>query len=139
MQKKRRLLVNRKGINFALVRDCRSAWEVGRGLLGAEEPAINENNLFEGVLLRIPAWRQKFSGLINSIHMIGMKYPISVFWISDGIIVDKILAVPGWHIYSSSHPASEVLELPEAAFEKLNIGDSLKISETDCSISTRMK
>ena len=137
MKKKRRLLINKKDINFALVSECRTVWETGRGLLGAAEPAIDENNLFEGVLLRIPAWRQKFSGLINSIHMIGMKYPISVFWISDSKIVDKVLAVPGCHIYSPSHPASDVLELPKSAFDKLNIGDSLIISDIDGSISTR--
>lgn len=137
MIKNRRLLINKNGINFALVNDCRTAWEIGKGLLGAEEPALDENNLFEGLLLRIPAWRQKFSGLINSIHMIGMRYPISVFWISDCRIVDKVLAVPGCHIYSPSHPASAVLELPEAAFDKLDVGDSLKISDIDCLISTQ--
>ena len=137
MKKENRLLISKNGENIALVRDCRTAWEIGIGLIGTKESAHNENKLYEGVLLRIPVWRQKFSGLVNSIHMIGMKYPISVFWISGSRIVDKVLGVPGCHIYSPSHPASAVLELPEAAFNELIVGDSLTVAGTDYSIISK--
>lgn len=128
MGNEKRLLIGKAGNNIAIVQDCSTVWEIGKGLIGKEEPVLNGNNLYEGLLLRIPVWRQRFSGLINSIHMIGMKYPISVFWISGGKIVDKVIAFPGFHIYSPSHPSSVVLELPEKAFCELDCGDFITIS-----------
>lgn len=133
------LLVRKAGKNIAIVQDCSTVWEIGKGLIGKEEPVINRHNLYEGLLLRIPVWRQQFSGLINSIHMIGMKYPISVFWISCGRIVDKAIALPGFHIYSPSHPSSVVLELPEKAFYELNVGDFITISNANQSIHSQME
>lgn len=128
MGNEKRLLIGKAGNNIAIVQDCSTVWKIGKGLIGKEEPVLNGNNLYEGLLLRIPVWRQRFSGLINSIHMIGMKYPISVFWISGGIIVDKVIASPGFHIYSPSHPSSVVLELPEKAFCEFDCGDFITIS-----------
>ena len=131
MRNDKRLLIGKAGKNIAIVQECSTAWEVGKGLIGKEKPVLNEDDLYEGLLLRIPRWRQKFSGLINSIHMIGMKYLISVFWISDNKIVDKAIAFPGFHVYSPSHPSSAVLELPEMAFCEFNVGDLISISNID--------
>ncbi|MBQ4514836.1 MAG: hypothetical protein II969_17720 [Anaerolineaceae bacterium] len=131
MRNDKRLLIGKAGKNIAIVQECSTAWEIGKGLIGKEKPVLNRDNLYEGLLLRIPGWRQKFSGFINSIHMIGMKYLISVFWIYDSKIVDKVIAFPGFHVYSPSHPSSAVLELPEMAFCEFNVGDLITISNID--------
>ena len=112
------------GKEIAIVRECSSFLEIGKGLLGSAEPDIMQG-LFGGVLLRIPGYRQRFSGLINSIHMIGMKYPISVFWISDNRVIEKVLAEPGFHIYSPSQPSSAVIELSSKALTAFSVGDDL--------------
>ena len=83
MNSENKLLISSGGEIVALVRECSSFLDIGKGLLGSAEPEDTQG-LFGGVLLRIPGYRQRFSGLINSIHMIGMKYPLSVFWISEG-------------------------------------------------------
>ncbi len=124
MKKGKQLLVSRGGRNIALVEDLRSVLAVGKGLIGSREPEKTEG-LFEGVLLRIPGYRKKCRGIINSIHMLGMRYPISVFWISENMIVDKAYAIPGFHIYSSNQPSAAVLELSKEAFSVLNKGDVL--------------
>ena len=124
MRKVKQLLIRRGGQNIALVEDLSSVLDIGRGLIGSQEPDITEG-LFEGVLLRTPGYRKKCRGIINSIHMIGMRYPISVFWISENIIVDKAHAKPGIHVYSSNRPSTAVLELSKEAFPVLNTGDVL--------------
>ena len=129
MRKEKQLLIRRGGQNIALVEDLSSVLDIGRGLIGSQEPDITEG-LFEGVLLRTPGYRKKCRGIINSIHMIGMRYPISVFWISENIIVDKAYAKPGIHVYSSNRPSTAVLELSKEAFPVLNTGDVLTFEPT---------
>ena len=124
MRKEKQLLIRRGGQNIALVEDLSSVLDIGKGLIGSREPDISEG-LFEGVLLQTPGYRKKCRGIINSIHMIGMRYPISVFWISENIIVDKAYAMPGFHVYSSNRPSTAVLELSKEAFSVLNTGDVL--------------
>ena len=124
MRKVKQLLIRRGGQNIALVEDLSSVLDIGKGLIGSREPDITEG-LFEGVLLQTPGYRKKCRGIINSIHMIGMRYPISVFWISENIIVDKAYAMPGFHVYSSNRPSTAVLELSKEAFSVLNTGDVL--------------
>ncbi len=128
--KGKKLLIGRNGQNIARVEDLSSVLDIGKGLIGSEEPGIYEG-LFEGILLRIPGYRRKCSGIINSVHMIGMRYPISVFWISKNVIVDMAYAVPGFHIYSPGHPSEAVLELPKEAYSVLNTGDVLTFEEID--------
>ncbi|MBQ6342591.1 MAG: hypothetical protein IJI41_05665 [Anaerolineaceae bacterium] len=123
-----RLLISKYGKDIANVRECSTAWEIGIGLIGEKQKAAATGELYQGIYLRIPSWRRKYSGFINSIHMIGMKYPIAAFWVFENIVVDKVLAVPGFHIYSPSHAASGVIELPEQALSDLNIGELISIS-----------
>ena len=124
MKKGKQLLISIGGQNIAVVEDLRSVLDIGKGLIGSQEPE-KTNGLFGGVLLRIPAYRKKCRGIVNSIHMIGMRYPISVFWISENMIVDKAYAIPGFHIYSSNQPSTAVLELSKESFPVLNEGDVL--------------
>ena len=126
------LLISSGGQEIAIVRECCSLMEIGKGLLGSAEPE-NIRELFGGVLLRIPRYRQRFSGLINSIHMIGMKYPVSVFWISDSRVTEKVLAKPGFHIYSPSQPSSAVIELPGRAISAFSVGDELTMEKIKAS------
>ena len=128
MHMENRLLISSRGRSIALVRECSSFLDIGKGLLGSAEPEDTQG-LFGGVLLKIPAYRQRFSGLINSIHMIGMKYPLAVFWISDGRVMEKVLALPGFHIYSPSFPSSAVIELPGRAISAFSVGDELAFEE----------
>ena len=132
MDREKKLVIKSGGRSVALVRECSSLFEIGKGLLGSAEPE-DIQGLFAGVLLRIPGYRQHFSGLINSIHMIGMKYPVSVFWVSGNRIAEKVLAEPGFHIYSPSQPSSAVIELSAKAFSAFSVGDELtfeKIKES---------
>ena len=132
MNRENKLLISCRGRSVALVRECSSLLEIGKGLLGSAEPE-DIQGVFEGVLLRIPGYRQHFSGLINSIHMIGMKYPVSVFWVSDNRIAEKVLAEPGFHIYSPSQPSSAVIELSAKAFSAFSIGDELTFEKVKSS------
>ncbi len=124
--KEKKFLIRKDGHCFALVRDCSSFWSTGIGLIGSREPAL-QDGLYSGVLFHIPGYRRKCTGFINSIHMIGMMYPISVFWLNGNTVVDKAYAVPGLHIYSPAHPATHVLELNKEALHEVNIGEVLSI------------
>ena len=128
MKEKKMVYIRRNMRTLALVRDCSSLWDTGKGLIGSPEPGL-QGNVYEGLLLRIPSYRRRFSGLINSVHMIGMRFPISVFWIRGNKVVDKTYAQPGFHIYSPSHPCSEVLELPAEALDAIRIGDILAFEQ----------
>ncbi|MBQ6517645.1 MAG: DUF192 domain-containing protein [Anaerolineaceae bacterium] len=132
MHRGNKLLISCRGRSIALVRECSSFLEIGKGLLGSSEPE-DIQGLFRGVLLRIPEYRQRFSGLINSIHMIGMKYPLSVFWISDNRVTEKVLAEPGFHIYSPAFPSSAVIELSGKAISAFSAGDELSIETVKAS------
>lgn len=125
--KEKSFLIRKDGHSFAVVRDCSSIWSMGIGLIGSREPVIR-NGLFTGVLFHIPGYRRKCTGIINSIHMIGMTYPISVFWMNGKTVTDKAYAVPGLHIYSPAHPATHIIELNKEAINEVNIGDVFSIS-----------
>ena len=64
MRKGKQLLIRRDGQNIALVEDLSSVFDIGKGLIGSQEPDITEG-LFEGVLLRMPGYRKKCRGIIN--------------------------------------------------------------------------
>ena len=129
MKEKQSLFIRRNGEMIATVKECSSLWDTGRGLIGVSGLSVRDH-VYEGILLRIPSFRQRFGGLINSVHMIGMRFPISVFWICANTVVDKILARPGFHVYSPSCPCSAILELPEDALSAISIGDALEISKS---------
>lgn len=122
----KKYLIRKSGHCFAIVRDSSSFWQTGIGLIGSCEPGFHDG-FYTGILFQIPGCRRKFSGLINSIHMIGMRYPISVFWVNGNKVVDRACAVPGFRIYSPKHPSTCVIELNKEAYDELNIGDILSI------------
>ena len=124
-------LVGKAGKNIAEVEEKRTFRELGRGLIGSDEPEIT-TGLYKGIMMIIPGYRRRFRGIINSVHMIGMRYPISVFWVYGNRVTNKAYALPGLHVYSPSHPSSAVLELSKEAFNAIEIGDELtftKLSE----------
>lgn len=124
--REKKLLIRKNGHSIALVRNCSTVWSTGIGLIGSREPAV-QDGLYTGVLLHIPGYRRKFKGFINSVHMIGVSFPISVFWLNGNTVVDKAYAVPGLHVYSPGHPATHVIELNKEAIDEINIGDVLSI------------
>ena len=135
MKKEKKLLIRSCGKSIAIVRECSSILDIGKGLLGSAEPE-DIQGLFGGVLLRIPVYRQRFSGLINSIHMIGMKYSVSVFWVSGNRITEKVLAAPGFHIYSPAHPSSAVIELSGKAINAFSVGDTVSFEKINADDET---
>ncbi len=123
--------VIRNGETVAKVHKCVSAAETGIGLLGTPE-LRKENGCHTGIIMPIPRARQKYTGFINSIHMIGMKYPIAVFWVDkDGTVVTKAYALPGFRIYSPDNPAAYVIELDVDACDVINVGDVLTLKEIE--------
>ena len=124
--KEKKLLIRKNGHSIALVRDCSSVWSMGIGLIGSREPAI-QGGLYSGVLFHIPGYRRKCSGFINSIHMIGMRFPVSVFWLNGNTVVDAAYAFPGLHVYCPGHPATHVIELNKEAIDEISVGDLLSI------------
>ena len=119
----------RNGKTIAKAHKCTSAAETGIGLL--KTPALSsENGYHTGIIMPIPRARQKYSGFINSIHMIGMKYPIAAFWLDkNGTVVTKVHALPGFRIYSPSKPSAYVIELDSDAYDVINVGDVLTFKE----------
>ena len=124
--KEKMLLIRKNGHSIALVRDCSSVWSTGIGLIGSREPVIRDG-LFTGVLFHIPGYRRKCRGFINSIHMIGMRFPISVFWLNGNTVVDTAYAIPGLHVYSPGQPATHVIELNKEAVNEICVRDVLSI------------
>ncbi|MBQ6520226.1 MAG: DUF192 domain-containing protein [Anaerolineaceae bacterium] len=127
MKLKERIIVYKNDIPVAEVKRCDSSLDTGIGLLGT--PELNKKNgIHDGILMPIPEYRKKFKGFINSIHMIGMKYPISVFWLDEeGFVVDSAYAVPGFHIYSPKKPSANILELDRSAIDDIQTGDRLEL------------
>jgi uncharacterized membrane protein (UPF0127 family) len=76
------------------------------GLLGRDQLALNE-----GILMTMPWPRSGGSGLLTSIHMVGMKFPIVVAWVTrDHIVADVKIAKPGGLMYGTWRAASFILE-----------------------------
>ena len=119
------------GEKIAEVHKCKPSVETGVGLLKTPE-LKKENGFHTGIIMPIPISRQKYAGFINSIHMIGMKYPISVFWVNkEGIVVTKVYAMPGFRIYSPKKPSVCVIELDITAYHVINIGDKLTFEDIE--------
>lgn len=68
----------------------------------------------------------------SSIHMLFVNFNLSVFWLdSNTIIVDKVLAKK-WHpLYVPHIKSRHILELHEARFKDLSVGDKLIINYED--------
>ncbi len=108
---------------------CESAESRRTGLLKTGS-LDDSNGIYSGILMVIPEYRRRFSGFINSIHMIGMKYPIFVAWLNaDKEIIDTCIAQPGFHIYSPKNEPTYIMELNAEAHEKLQVGDKLELED----------
>jgi len=85
---------------------CSSSASRREGLL-----SLSELEPGEGILMAMPGARRGKRGVVTSIHMIGMKFPICVAWLDQaGRVVHSTAARPGGLYYSSPAPAWYVLE-----------------------------
>jgi uncharacterized membrane protein (UPF0127 family) len=85
---------------------CSSSASRREGLLGLEELKPGE-----GLLMAMPKGRRGKKGLVTSIHMIGMRFPICVAWLDEGgKVVYSVLARAGGLYYASPEGAWYVLE-----------------------------
>jgi uncharacterized membrane protein (UPF0127 family) len=85
---------------------CSSSVSRREGLLGLDELGRGE-----GILMAMPASRRGKRGLVTSIHMLGMRFPICVAWLNeDGEVVHSTVATPRGLYYSSPERAWYVLE-----------------------------
>jgi hypothetical protein len=63
----------------------------------------------------------------TAIHMFFVFFPIAVLWLdSDGVVVDRRLALPFRPIYVPQAPARDVLEGPPALLEEVEVDDQLR-------------
>lgn len=63
------------------------------------------------------------SRIDSSIHMLGVRFDLAVFWInSDMLVVDKILAGAGKSAFFSKEPARYVLEVHASRLNDFQIG-----------------
>jgi hypothetical protein len=66
----------------------------------------------DGILMEMPGLREGKSGVVNSIHMLGMRFSIAAAWLDlDGVVVHSILAKRWRLYYGTSSPSWYVLEL----------------------------
>ena len=80
----------------------------------------------EGIIL---AERDE-SRLNTSIHMLFMRFDITVLWLDKQlVIVDKILAKKWRPFYFSKEPAQYVIEIHQSKFEEFNVGERLIFKE----------
>jgi len=63
------------------------------------------------------------SRIDSSIHMLGVKFDLAVFWINEKMeVVDKVIARAGKPAYMSKEPARFVLEVHASRIDDLSIG-----------------
>jgi uncharacterized membrane protein (UPF0127 family) len=80
----------------------------------------------EGILIEMPGWRKGKRGLLASIHMLGMRFPIAVAWLDgDGRIVHSTVAEPWRPYYASPAPAWFVLEAHPGLIGHLVVGQAV--------------
>jgi len=86
---------------------CSSSASRREGLL-----SLSELEPGEGILMAMPGARRGKRGVVTSIHMIGMKFPICVAWLDErGQVVHSTVARPWGLYYGSPEPAWFVLEV----------------------------
>jgi uncharacterized membrane protein (UPF0127 family) len=77
----------------------------------------------EGILMAMPTARQGKKGVVTSIHMMGMKFPICAAWLDqEGRVVHATIAKPWGLYYASPEPAWYVLEAHPDLVDKLEKG-----------------
>ena len=97
---------------------CSSSSSRREGLLGLDR-LVRE----EGILMEMPESRRGKKGIVTSIHMLGMRFPICVAWFDDqGKVVHSIVAKPWGLYYGSPKPAWYVLEVHPELISDLGVG-----------------
>lgn len=97
---------------------CNSSASRREGLLG-----LDELRRGEGILMAMPASRRGKRGLVTSIHMLGMRFPICAAWLNEGgEVVYSTVARPWGLYYGSPAPAWYVLETHPDLIEVLKPG-----------------
>jgi uncharacterized membrane protein (UPF0127 family) len=100
---------------------CNSRDSRRKGLLGRRILASDE-----GILMKIPGFRKGKSGVVNSIHMLGMRFDIAAAWLDyEGRIQYSILAKRWRPYYGTPHPSWYVLELHSSKLPLLSEGTLL--------------
>jgi uncharacterized membrane protein (UPF0127 family) len=106
-----------RDVIFCSSSDSRRGGQLGRKTLGREE----------GVLLKMPAGRSGKAGLLTSIHMLGMCFPIAAAWLDEaGEVVHSVLARPWRPYYASPRRAWYVLEVHPCLLERVAAGKALR-------------
>lgn len=81
----------------------------------------------EGILMEMPESRRGKKGIVTSIHMMGMRFPICVAWLDDqGKVVHSTVAKPWGLYYGSPKPAWYVLEVHPQLISNLGVGIAVK-------------
>jgi uncharacterized membrane protein (UPF0127 family) len=96
---------------------CASHWCKFKGLMLRKQISPNEGLLFV---------YDKEGTVETSIHMLFMRFAISVIWLdAQGVVVDKKLAKPWRPVYVPQKPAQYFIEASPALLERVMIGDRL--------------
>jgi len=107
---------------FCSSSDSRRDGLLGRRALGKEE----------GVLLKMTASRSGKAGLMTSIHMLGMRFPIAAAWLDEeGVVVHSVLAKPWRPYYGSPGKAWYVLEVHPDLLGRIPMGKQLRWERFD--------
>lgn len=97
---------------------CKSSASRREGLL-----SLRKLESGEGILMEMPGSRQGKKGVVTSIHMMGMKFPICVAWLDqEGQVVHATIAKPWGLYYASPEPAWYVLEAHPDLVDQLEKG-----------------
>ena len=101
------------------VKECLSFFDKFLGLMFRNKLEINEGIVF---------LYGKESIINATIHMMFMRFPISVIWVNDeNLIVDKVLAQPWRLAYAPNEPASAIYELHANIFDEFKIGEKINL------------
>ena len=100
------------------VEECVSFFDKFLGLMFRKQIKINEGIVF----------LYSNESIVNAtIHMLFMRFPITVLWVnSDNTIVDKAIAKPWRLAYAPNKPANIIYELHADVFDEFQIGDKIK-------------
>lgn len=75
---------------------------------------------------------ERESRMNASIHMLFMRYDLTVLWLDKRmVVVDKVLAKRWFPIYIPKQPAQYIVELHHSRFSDYSVGDQLMIVNDD--------
>ncbi|MBI9049523.1 MAG: DUF192 domain-containing protein [Anaerolineaceae bacterium] len=99
------------------VKQCISYFDKLSGLMFRKSLSKNEGIVF--------LYNQE-SRINSTIHMLFMRFPITVLWVNQNkVIVDKVLALPWRLAYAPSKPANTIFELHAQHIDEFKIGDKI--------------